>query len=99
GNQYGVVTCFGGRFFVQGARNRAFGFGIYAGEPATWVDDQGYLPAQVTSFSYRRVAVTITEFADRVTIAHHPFVVVYARVTVTNPTDATTVAPPGPSRG
>jgi hypothetical protein len=99
GNQYGVVTCLGGRFFVQGARNRTFGFGIYAGEPATWVDDQGYLPAQVTSFSYRRVAVSITEFADRVTIGGRSFVVVYARVTVTNPTDATAVAAPGPSRG
>ena len=51
GNEHGVVTCLGGRFSVQGDIGRAFGFGIYAGEPTTWVDTDGYLPAQVTSFT------------------------------------------------
>jgi hypothetical protein len=99
GNEHGVVTCLGGRFYVQGAIGRAFGFDIYASEPTTWVDTDGYLPAQVTSFGYRGVAVSITEFADRIVLSGHPFVAVYARVTVDNRTDATAVADPAPSKG
>ena len=34
---HGVVTCLGGRFYVQGDINKAFGFGIYAGS----ADDVG----------------------------------------------------------
>ena len=56
GNDHGVVTCLGGRFYVQDPFNKAFGFGIYAGTPTTWVDADGYLPAQITSFSRRGVA-------------------------------------------
>ena len=37
GNEHGVVTCLGGRFYVQGDINKAFGFGIYAGG----ADDMG----------------------------------------------------------
>jgi len=99
GNEQGVVTCLGGRFFVQGDIERAYGFGIYADEPTTWVDTDGYLPEQVTSFSYRGVDVAITEFADRVVLDGTPFVAVYARVRVDNHTDATTIADPAPSAG
>jgi hypothetical protein len=97
GNSHGVVTCLGGRFSVQGRFNKALGFGIYAGTPTTWADADGYLPAQITSFSRDGVKVAITEFADRVELAGHAYVAVYARVAVTNPTDGDVVADPSPS--
>ena len=99
GNEHGVVTCLGGRFYVQGDIGKAFGFGIYADTPTTWVDTDGYLPAQITSFSRQGVAVVITEFADRVVVAGHAYVAVYCRVAVTNPTSAVAVANPFPSVG
>jgi hypothetical protein len=99
GNEHGVVTCLGGRFFVQGDINKAFGFEIYDASPTTWVDAQGYLPAQVTSFRRNGAAVVITEFADRIVIDGHQFVAVYSRVAVTNPTNAVVVANPFPSSG
>jgi hypothetical protein len=43
--------------------------------------------------------VRIAEFADRVVVAGNPFVVVYCRVTVTNPTDAAIAPDPEPSAG
>ena len=43
--------------------------------------------------------MSITEFADRVVIGAHPFVAVYCRVAVENPTDHTVTADPGPSPG
>jgi len=99
GNAHGVVTCLGGRFFVPGDINRAFGFGIYGGGPTTWVDAYGYLPAQATSFHRAGAAVTITEFADRVVIGGRAYVAVYARVMVRNPTNAVIVADPFPAPG
>ncbi len=51
GNYEGVVTCLGGTFFVQDGINRDYGFGIYSGTPTTWTDAEGYLPAQITTFS------------------------------------------------
>ena len=74
GNSHGVVTCLGGRFYVQAPFNRAFGFGIYAGTPTKWEAADGYLPAEITSFHREGVAVVITEFADRVVLGGHPFV-------------------------
>ena len=50
GNYQGVVTCLGGSFYVQDGIEKRFGFGIYAGGPTKWVDAEGYLPAQVTTF-------------------------------------------------
>ncbi len=55
GNEHGVVTCLGGRFHVQGDVGQPFGFGIYADVPTRWTDADGYLPAQITSFSRRGV--------------------------------------------
>jgi hypothetical protein len=99
GNAQGVVTCLGGSFHVQGAINKTFGFGIYAGESLQWDDADGYLPAQVTAFHSGALSVAITEFADAVTINAHDFVAVYARVAVTNPTDKKVTADPRPTRG
>ncbi len=99
GNAQGVVTCLGGSFYVQGGIDKAYGFGIYAGGPVKWVDAEGYLPAQVTTFQRTGASVTITEFADQVVIGGDSFVVVYARVTVANRTGRTLVADPNPSPG
>jgi hypothetical protein len=99
GNAHGVVTCLGGRFYVQGDIGKAFGFGIYADTPTTWVDADGYLPAQITSFGRRGVAVVITEFADRIVLGGRVYVAVYSRVAVTNSTSAVAVANPFPSAG
>jgi len=96
GNGAGVVTCLGGAF---AARHTVYRFGIYAGGPTTWVDADGYLPAQVTTFARKGAHVAITEFADQVTIGRHAYVVVYARVTMSNPTDRVIFVSPEPSRG
>jgi len=99
GNQQGVVTCLGGTFLVQDGLYRNYGFGIYNGSPTTWVDAGGYLPAQITSFGYYGTRVSITEFADRVVLGGDPYVAVYCRVAVTNPTDRMITADPGASAG
>jgi hypothetical protein len=99
GNHQGVVTCLGGNFLVEDGINKQFGFGIYAGTSTTWVDADGYLPAQITRFRHAGAAVTITEFADRVVIAGDPFVAVYSRVAVRNPTAHVIDADPNPTAG
>ncbi len=99
GNSEGVVTCLGGSFHVQGAIDKTFGFGIYAGQTLRWNDADGYLPAQITTFTSNGLGVAITEFADDVTINAQNFVVVYARVAVTNRTEHKIAADPKPSPG
>ena len=99
GNAQGVTTCLGGAFYVQDGINQAFGFGIYSGSPTTWVDAEGYLPAQITTFGYRGATVAITEFADQVVLGGNPYVAVYSRVEVTNSTNHAVTADPEPSPG
>jgi len=97
GNAHGVVTCLGGAFAVTDGSNRTFGFGIYAGGPTSWVDADGYLPAQITTFRRFGATVTITEFADQIDVAGRAYVAVYSRVAVANPTSRAIVAAPDPS--
>jgi hypothetical protein len=107
GNQQGVVTCLGGVFYIQDVlyenlgigSGTNYGFGIYDGGPTTWTDADGYLPAQITSFSRDGARVSITEFADRVVLSGASFVAVYSRVAVMNPTDHVVEASPEPSSG
>ena len=99
GNAAGVTTCLGGSFVVQGDINKLFGFGIYTGTPTTWSDADGYLPAQITTFGYSGTKVTITEFADQVMIGANPFVAVYCRVSVRNPTAHAITADPRATAG
>ncbi len=99
GNKQGVVTCLGGVFLIQDGFYQNYGFGIYDGAPTTWTDADGYLPAQITSFSRNGARVSITEFADRVVLSGAPFVAVYSRVAVTNPTDHVVEANPEASPG
>ncbi len=101
GNHQGVVTCLGGAFVVQDGinQNQNYGFGIYTGAPVSWVDADGYLPAQITTFRRSGAIVTITEFADRLVVGGNAFVAVYCRVGVTNPTNRAVAANPEPSPG
>jgi hypothetical protein len=101
GDHNSVITCLGGTFVIQDGPDGLFqddGFGIYAGQRTTWTDADGYLPAQTTAFTIADGAtVSITEFADRVVLGGQPFVAVYSRVRVVNPTSRTITADPGAS--
>ena len=79
-----------------------FTFGLAAGQspPAQsiqWTMESGYLPALRTSFSRNNIAITITNFADRVVLGGNPFVLVYTRITVRNNGSTTVTVPPGGS--
>src|SRR5580692_3076197 len=53
GDHNSVITCLGGSFVVQDGPDGNFvndGFGVYGGQKTTWVDADGYLPAQITTF-------------------------------------------------
>ena len=100
GDHNSVITCLGGTFVVQdgpGGLFQQYGFGIYEGQRTTWGDAEGYLPAQVTTFADRGATVAVTEFADRVVLGGSPFVAVYSRVRVDNPTGRTVTLDPGAS--
>ncbi len=103
GNHQGVVTCLGGAFVVQDGStnlsNQNYGFGIYTGARTSWVDADGYLPAQITTFRRSGAVVSITEFADRLVLGGNAFVAVYCRVKVTNPTNRVVRLDPKPSPG
>ncbi len=79
-----------------------YSFGIYQlggvrpAQSVQWTQDSGYLPAMKTSFTSGTVAVSIKDFADKVTIGGSPFLLVYTRVSVTdNGTAAVTIDPGG----
>ncbi len=103
GDHNSVITCLGGTFVVQEGPDGLFqdyGFGIYDGQRTRWGDADGYLPAQVTTFTLMSgVTVSITEFADRVVVHGDPFVAIYSRVRVVNTTGRTVTADPLASAG
>lgn len=75
-------------------------FGLAAGQapPAgsvSWAMTDGYLPALTTSFTRNNVAISITDFADKVTIGDSPVEVVYTRVTARNNGMSTVTVDPG----
>ena len=98
GDHNSVITCLGGTFVIQDGPGGLFqndGFGIYSGQRTDWYDADGYLPAQVTTFSLRPgVTVSITEFADQVELDDAPYVAIYSRVRVVNTTGRTVIADP-----
>jgi hypothetical protein len=98
GDHNSVITCLGGTFVIQDGPAGLFqdyGFGIYGGQRMTWTDADGYLPAQTTRFTIDGgVTVSITEFADRVVLGGAPFVAIYSRVRIVNPTSRTVAADP-----
>ena len=100
GDHNSVITCLGGTFVIQDGPGGYFvnyGFGVYDGQRTTWADADGYLPAQVTTFRDGDATVAITEFADQVVLGGDPFVAVYSRVRVVNPTAHTLTVDPGAS--
>ena len=77
----------------------AYTYGLPAGQaPAPgsvqWTMADGYLPALTTSFTRNDVAISITDFADRVQFSGNPVELVYTRVTVTNNGSQAAYVPP-----
>ena len=113
GNSQGVVACLGGSFWVDtsgpdggpGSASTAavtgttYGYGVYDDSPTTWTNADGYLPALVTSFHRDGAAISITNFGDDVTIGGNAYVIIYSRVSVTNPTSAVISIDPQASAG
>src|SRR5579863_4151772 len=94
--------------FTQGASSfcgTMFSFGIYGSSGAhapgsvQWTMADGYLPALTTSFNSGSIAVSITNFADSVSIGGSSLVVVYSRVSITNNGVSTATVSPEPSQG
>src|ERR1700729_1628883 len=99
GNGQGATACLGGSFYVPHGIDTTYGFGVYNDSPTTWTNADGYLPALVTSFTAGGARVSITNFGDRVVIGGHPYVLIYSRVTVHNPTSQLVTVDPQPSPG
>ncbi|MHB1592826.1 MAG: hypothetical protein ACYCO9_00230 [Streptosporangiaceae bacterium] len=93
------MACLGGSFFVQNGIDTTYGFGVYNNSPTTWTNADGYLPALVTRFTSAGAKVSITNFGDRVVIGGKPFVLIYSRVEVHNPTSQTVTVDPQPTPG
>ena len=99
GNSQGANACLGGSFYVPNGINTTYGFGVYNSSPTTWTNADGYLPALVTSFTSAGAKVSITNFGDRVVIGGNPYVLIYRRVAVHNPTSQTVTVDPQPTPG
>jgi hypothetical protein len=99
GDGQGATACLGGSFYVPNGINTTYGFGVYNDSPTTWTNADGYLPALVTSFTSAGAKVSITNFGDRVVVGGNPYVLIYSRVAVHNPTSQTVTVDPQPSPG
>jgi hypothetical protein len=113
GNSQGVVACLGGSFWVDtsgpnggpGSASTAavtgttYGYGVYDDSTTTWANAGGYLPALVSTFHRDGATVAITNFGDQVSIGGHSYVIIYSRVSVTNPTGAAISLDPEPTAG
>ncbi len=99
GNGQGATACLGGSFYVPNGINTTYGFGVYNYSRTTWTNADGYLPALVTSFASGGAQVSITNFGDRVVLGGHPYVLIYSRVAVHNPTSHSVTVDPQPTQG
>ena len=99
GNNQAVVACLGGSFYVQDGVNTTYGYGIYNDSKTTWTNVDGYLPALDSTFHRFGLEISITNFGDQVSIGGNPFVAVYSRVAIHNPTRRPIHADPEPSPG
>jgi hypothetical protein len=113
GNSQAVVACLGGSFWVDtsgpdggpGSASTAavtgttYGYGAYDESATTWTNADGYLPALVTTFHRDGATVSITNFGDDVSVGGHAYVIIYSRVSVSNPTGAAITVDPQPSAG
>src|SRR5262249_14819784 len=68
-----------------------------AAQSVQWTQASGYLPAMTTTRTSGSVKISITDFADKVTINSNPFLLIYARVAVTNNGTTAVNVPPGGS--
>jgi NPCBM-associated, NEW3 domain of alpha-galactosidase len=92
--QFGTTYC--GAMYSFGI----YTYGLASGQaPApgsvTWTMADGYLPALTTSFTRNDVAVSITDFADKVSIDNSPVEVIYTRVRATNLGSSAVTVDPG----
>ena len=71
--------------------------GAPAAQSVQWTEASGYLPAMTTTRTSGTTSISITDFADQVTISNNPFLLVYVRVAVTNNGTAAVSVPPGGS--
>lgn len=99
GDKDGVVACLGGSFYVRDGVNTTYGYGVYDDSTTTWTRADGWLPALTTGFRRDGAHVAITNFGDDVTIAGHPYVIVYSRVEVHNGTSSPVSIDPQASPG
>src|ERR1022692_1253803 len=99
GNGQGATARLGGSFSGPNGIDTTYGFGVYNDSPTTWTNADGYLPALVTSFTSAGAKVSITNFGDRVVIGGNPYVLIYSRVAVHNPTSQPVTVDPQPSSG
>ena len=79
-----------------------YDYGLAAGQaPAPgsvqWTMADGHLPALTTTFTRNDVKISITDFADKQTIAGNPVELMYTRVSVTNEGSADADVPAGQS--
>lgn len=98
GNSQAVVACLSGSFVVKNTQ-QLYGYGVYNGSLTSWTNSEGYLPALITSFKKGKAAISITNFADKVTIGGQDFVAVYSRVHITNTGDHDLTVDPQASAG
>ena len=84
---------------MRDGKNLNLGYGVYNYSPTRWFNADGYLPALVSSFTSGGATVSITNFADRDVIGGHPYVVVYSRVQIHNPTGHAIRVAPQPTTG
>ncbi len=96
----GVIAYYNGSFYVRDGRNQPFQFGIF-NHPASlkWYNSEGYLPSLVTEFERDGATVRITNFGDQVTLNGRAYVVIYSRVSITNPGSLSLSLDPAPSAG
>ncbi|MER7274572.1 ricin-type beta-trefoil lectin domain protein [Dactylosporangium sp. NPDC000244] len=87
-----------GSFDIRAGKNITVGFGIYNNPSRLqWFNAGGYYPALTTQFERDNCTVTITNFADEVTIGGNRFVAAYSRVTVANHDSVPHTENPAPS--
>ncbi len=99
GNSEGVVACLGGSFYVQSGIDQTYGFGVYDESRTAWTNVGGYLPALRSTFRRAGADVSITNFGDELQLATGPFVAIYSRVAIRNPTGRTVTLDPQASPG
>ena len=101
GDHDSVITCLGGTFLIQDGPQGFFvndGFGALrrARRPPGTMPT-ATCPHRSPPSTPDGAHIAITEFADRIVVGGHPYVAVYSRVRVANPTSQPITVDPQPS--